>query len=111
MFCSGFTGSLTIPNSVTDIDDYAFYGCSSFNGTLTIPDSVTSIGNFVFEYCSGFNTINVSDWTTIPTIGNYAFLYFNTEGGIVLVPANYDDLGITISTFKGLPSTWQLSPV
>jgi hypothetical protein len=41
----------------------------------------------------------------VPTIGNYAFDVFNAEGGTVLVPANYDDLGITINTFKGLPDT------
>jgi hypothetical protein len=25
-----------------------------------------------------------------------------------LVPSNYDELGISISTFPGLPDTWQL---
>ncbi|MBP3739160.1 MAG: leucine-rich repeat domain-containing protein [Muribaculaceae bacterium] len=38
--CSGFTGSLNIPNSVTDIGNYAFSGCSGFTGSLTIPNSV-----------------------------------------------------------------------
>ena len=52
--CSGFTGSLTIPNSVTSIGNYAFYGCSSFTGSLTIPNSVTSIGDCAFKNCSGF---------------------------------------------------------
>ena len=42
--CSGFTGSLTIPNSVTSIGRFAFEGCSGFTGSLNIPNSVTSIG-------------------------------------------------------------------
>jgi hypothetical protein len=28
-----------------------------------------------------------------------------------LVPVNYDELGISISTFPGLPDTWQLVEV
>ena len=46
--CSGLTGSLVIPNSVTLIDYYAFSGCSGFTGSLTIGNSVTTIGNDAF---------------------------------------------------------------
>ena len=35
--------SVTIPNSVTSIDEYAFGDCSSLT-SITIPNSVTSIG-------------------------------------------------------------------
>ena len=44
--CSGLT-SVTIPNSVTSIGEYAFYNCSGLT-SVTIPNSVTSIGNFAF---------------------------------------------------------------
>lgn len=43
--CSGFTGVLTIPESVTLIYDQAFWGCSGFEGSLIIPNSVVFIGN------------------------------------------------------------------
>ena len=36
------------------ISDYAFYGCSAFT-TVTIPDSVTSIGQYAFLNCSNLN--------------------------------------------------------
>ena len=39
--------SITIPNGVTSIGDYAFYKCSNLM-SITIPDSVTSIGNYAF---------------------------------------------------------------
>ena len=37
--------TVTIPDSVTSIGSYAFYGCTA---SITIPDSVTSIGNNAF---------------------------------------------------------------
>ncbi|MBQ2026634.1 MAG: leucine-rich repeat domain-containing protein, partial [Alistipes sp.] len=43
--------SITIPDSVTSIGDYAFYGCSSLTN-ITIPDSITSIGGSAFSECS-----------------------------------------------------------
>ncbi|MBQ8997133.1 MAG: leucine-rich repeat protein [Clostridium sp.] len=50
--CTGLTGNLTIPNTVTNIGDYAFYSCNGFRGKLTIPDSVITIGEAAFQYCS-----------------------------------------------------------
>ena len=41
---------LVIPNTVTKIKDYAFYGCTSIT-SVTIPDSVTSIGEDAFYKC------------------------------------------------------------
>ena len=58
MYCTGFTGSLTIPDSVTTIGSSAFQSCSGFTGSLTIPDSVTSIGNYAFSGCTGLTNVN-----------------------------------------------------
>ena len=46
----------TIPNSVTSIGDYAFFGCSGLT-SVTIPNSVTSIGFCAFEGCSGLTQV------------------------------------------------------
>ncbi|MBQ7977540.1 MAG: leucine-rich repeat protein [Clostridia bacterium] len=43
---------LVIPDSVTAINDYAFYNCDSIT-SVTIPDSVTNIPNNVFNGCDG----------------------------------------------------------
>ena len=56
--CTGFTGSLIIPNSVTSIGNYAFQSCEGLTGSLTIPNSVTSIGSNAFNRCSGFTGLN-----------------------------------------------------
>lgn len=48
-FCNaGEIGSVVIPNSVTSIGKYAFYGCACMRKVL-IPSSVTSIGDFAFS--------------------------------------------------------------
>jgi hypothetical protein len=46
----GKSGVYTIPDSVTEIGYYAFYGCSSLTN-VTIPDSVTEIGDGAFDGC------------------------------------------------------------
>jgi hypothetical protein len=44
LYPAGLGGSYTIPGSVTDIGDEAFFYCDSLT-SVTIPDSVTNIGN------------------------------------------------------------------
>ena len=70
IFCSGLTGSLTIPNSVTTIGKNAFYNCSGFTGSLTIPNSVITIGAWAFCNCSGF-TGNLVIPNSVVSIGGY----------------------------------------
>ena len=55
--CSGLT-SVTIPNSIAVIGDWAFGGCSSLT-SITIPDSVTYIGMGAFYDCTGLTSINI----------------------------------------------------
>ena len=62
--------SIIIPNSVTSIGSYAFYGCSGLT-SLTIPNSVTSIGNGAFEYCSGLTSLTIPN--SVTSIGESAF--------------------------------------
>ena len=61
---------LTIPDSVTSIRSYAFYGCSGLT-SVTIPDSVTSIGDYAFYNCSGLTSVTIPD--SVTSIGSYAF--------------------------------------
>ena len=48
--------SITIPNGVTSIGKRAFYGCSSLE-SIIIPNSVTSIGDWAFDGCVNLKTI------------------------------------------------------
>ena len=59
-----------IPNSVTSIGTYAFYGCSSLT-SFTIPNSVTSIGDYAFCQCIGLTSVTIPN--SVTTIGKGAF--------------------------------------
>ena len=62
-YCNGVT-SITIPNSVTSIENGAFQDCSGLT-SITIPNSVTSIGYYVFNNCSGLASIVVEAGNTV----------------------------------------------
>ena len=49
---------LVIPNSVTSIENSAFYNCSGLT-SVTIPNSVTNIGDKVFSGCSGLTSVTI----------------------------------------------------
>jgi hypothetical protein len=53
---AGKTGAYTIPNSVTDIGSYAFWGCEKLT-SVTIPSSVNYTGYYTFEACSGLDKV------------------------------------------------------
>ena len=61
---------LVIPDNVTSIGNYAFYGCSSLT-SVTIGSRVTSIGDFAFQYCNSLTSINIPD--SVTSIGDSAF--------------------------------------
>ncbi len=67
--CSSLT-SVTIPNSVTNIGFAAFCGCSDL-ASVTIPNSVTSIGDWVFYGCSGLTSVTLPN--SVTSIGEFAF--------------------------------------
>lgn len=59
---------LVIPEGISAINDYVFYGCEGLT-SVTIPQSVTSIGTSAFEGCTGLTAVHLSDiaaWCRIP---------------------------------------------
>ncbi|MBR0509456.1 MAG: leucine-rich repeat domain-containing protein [Clostridia bacterium] len=67
--CSDLT-SVSIPNSVTSIGDWAFCGCSGLT-SVTIPNSVTSIGDWAFGSCRSLLAITIPN--SVTSIGKRAF--------------------------------------
>ena len=61
--------NLVIPDGVTKIGDYAFFGCYNIT-SVEIPSSVTSIGEHAFYGCSNLRSIEIPD--SVRSIGDYA---------------------------------------
>ena len=61
---------LVIPDTVTTVPTYAFYGFDSLT-KVTIPSHVTSIGDHAFDVCSNLNEVIVENGVT--SIGDYSF--------------------------------------
>ena len=108
----GRTGNYTVPDSVTNIGDYAFFGCAGLTGVI-IGNSVASIGVSAFSYCSSLSNvaipnsvISLGDWVfsncdsltnvTIPngviSIGGYAFIFCGSLTSIT-IGNNVTDIG------------------
>ena len=85
----------SIPNSVTSIGDYAFYGCSGLN-SVTIPNGVTSIGLMAFYYCKGLTSVTIGN--SVTTIGGSAF-YSCTGLTSITIPNSVTSIGT--SAFLG----------
>ena len=81
-----------IPNSVTSIGYYAFYGCSGLT-ELTLPDSVSSIGDGAFICCSDLSKIT-SLAEIPPMCGSGVFDRVNKTNCELIVPV------ISVTAYK-----------
>ena len=89
-----------IPNSVTSIGEFAFYGCSSLT-SVTIPDGVTSIEDKAFGDCSGLTSITIPN--SVTSIGEFAF--YNCSGlTSVTIPNSVTSIGASAFRVSGLTS-------
>ena len=63
-----------IPNSVTNIGQYAFQYCTSLT-SVTIGNSVTNIGQYAFQYCTSLTSVTIPN--SVMSIGEGAFYATN----------------------------------
>lgn len=78
-----------IPNTVTSIGSYAFYGCSGLT-SIEIPNSVTSIGYMAFTSCSGLTSIEIPN--SVTSIPEY-MLYCCTRLTSIEIPNSVTYIG------------------
>jgi hypothetical protein len=85
---------IIIPNSVTSIEDNAFYNCGSLT-SVTIPNSVTSIGYSAFYNCGSLTTININTGNTAYSSVD-GVIYNKNKTALVTYPAGKADASFVI---------------
>ena len=97
--------SLTLPDTLTNIENNAFDGCSGLTGTLVIPDNVTYIKDSAFRNCSGLTGLKLGNSIRKIEIG--AFSGCSGISGTLIIPDSVVD--IEESAFSGCISLTDLS--
>ncbi len=94
---------LVIPESITAINSYAFYGGSGFT-SITLGNAVTTICNYAFSGCTGLTNLTIGDAVT--TIGESAF-----EGctGLTSLTISKSVISISGNIIVNCPSLTSLS--
>jgi hypothetical protein len=68
----GKTGTYTVPNGVTNVQDSAFASCVNLTRVI-LPESVVAIGAECFSSCT--RLISITFGSRLASIGDYAFYY------------------------------------
>ena len=82
--------SVSLPNTITAIDKYAFYNCTGMTN-ISMPDSVVSIGHNAFSHCTSLVSINIPDAVT--SIGDYAFSGCTSITDTLTIPSTVASIG------------------
>ena len=89
--CSGLT-SVTIPVGVTEIGDSAFFDCSGLT-SVTLPVGVTKIGDWAFSGCSGLTSVTIPD--NVTKIGKDAFSRCSSLTSVT-IPDSVTEIGESV---------------
>ena len=73
--------SITIPSSVTKVEDWSFGYCSSLE-SVSIPSSVTSLGNYCFYVCPALKSIDIP--SSVTEMGNECFGWCSSLESVTL---------------------------
>ena len=83
--------TISLPESVTSIGNYAFISCSSLV-YITIPESVNNIGGYAFAYCTSLKSVKLPNRTKIEdgTFSNCSSLTnVNIPDGVTIIVDAY----------------------
>ena len=99
--------TITLPSTLTTIEDYAFYGHTAVKGTLIIPDKVQSIGASAFGKTGTALTLDLKEDSKLGTIGAGAFDIASIEkiqAPRYTLTKNADNTTYTLAVAEGVTS-------
>ena len=95
--CEGVnTYNLKIPDTLSAINDYAFYDCKNLQ-IVHIPSSIKKIGKSAFQYCTNLHTVKLSEGLEV--IGEEAFAHISGVDSLVL-PGSVKEMGENAFNFS-----------
>ena len=97
---TGVTGTLKLPEHLTEIDSLAFYHCRKLNGELKLPDTVKEIGGFAFNRCGFTGKLKVP--ASLENIGNDAFESCSGLTGKLTFPSKMNEIDFSIFHETGI---------
>ena len=97
---TGVTGTLKLPEHLTEIDSSAFYHCGKLNGELKLPDTVKEIGGFAFHSCGFTGKLELP--TSLENIGNDAFEFCSGLTGKLTFPSKMNEINSSIFHETGI---------
>lgn len=97
---TGVTGTLKLPEHLTEIDSSAFYHCRKLNGELKLPDTVKEIGGFAFNSCGFTGKLELP--AILENIGNDAFESCSGLTGKLTFPSKMNEIKSSIFHGTGI---------
>lgn len=97
---TGVTGTLKLPEHLTEIDSSAFYHCGKLNGELKLPDTVKEIGGFAFNSCGFIGKLELP--ASLEKIGNDAFESCSGLTGKLTFPSKMNEIDFSIFHETGI---------
>lgn len=97
---TGVTGTLKLPEHLTEIDSSAFYHCGKLNGELKLPDTVKEIGGFAFHSCGFTGKLELP--ASLENIGNDAFEFCSGLTGKLTFPSKMNEINSSIFHETGI---------
>lgn len=97
---TGVTGTLKLPEHLTEIDSSAFYHCRKLNGELKLPDTVKEIGGFAFHSCGFTGKLELP--ANLENIGNDAFDFCSGLTGKLTFPSKMNEIDFSIFQGTGI---------
>lgn len=97
---TGVTGTLKLPEHLTEIDSSAFYHCGKLNGELKLPYTVKEIGGFAFNRCGFTGKLELP--ASLEKIGNDAFESCSGLTGKLTFPSKMNEIDFSIFHGTGI---------
>ena len=106
--CPAGKTSISIPTSVTSIENWAFGSCYKLT-TINLPESLENIGSYAFFGCDKLTSIEIPEG--VPSIGSQALSYCQNLSRVV-IPESVTSIsssafrGSTLVTIYGIPNSY-----